>query len=328
MSYNRIVISSGHGKYVRGASGIIDEVDEARRVVEHLADELRARDVDVKVFHDDTSHSQNENLNTIVNYHNAQTRDLDVSVHFNAYEQVEKPMGTEVLYVTQSALAGQVSAAIASCGFINRGGKKRTDLFFLNNTEMPAILIEVCFVDSEADCDLYAEQFDAICEAIADVLGGEEDGATTPPPDAALYLTGKVSCFGGPDDTGVSPSEGLAFIQEIDQAPHLFLPYQPEGTSGLARRLNPHVHYIACRWDYDDTPRPMLLEEVALVRAPSTGIALTAFPADWGPNEKTGRVADLSPGLMADLGIETDDQVEVVFPYKEEGGTKSLSRMK
>ena len=127
---------------------------------------------------------------------------------------------------------------------------------------------------------------------------------------------------------GVSPSEGLAFIQEIDQAPHLFLPYQPEGTSGLARRLNPHIHYIACRWDYDDTPRPMLLEEVALVRAPSTGIALTAFPADWGPNEKTGRVADLSPGLMADLGIETDDQVEVVFPYKEAGGTKSLSRMK
>ena len=148
MSNNRIVISSGHGKYVRGASGIIDEVDEARRVVERLADVLRNRGVDVKVFHDDTSHSQNENLNTIVDFHNAQTRDLDVSVHFNAYEQVEKPMGTEVLYVTQSALAGQVSAAIASCGFINRGGKKRTDLFFLNNTEMPAILIEVCFVDS------------------------------------------------------------------------------------------------------------------------------------------------------------------------------------
>ena len=72
----------------------------------------------------------------------------------------------------------------------------------------------------------------------------------------------------------------------------------------------------------------MLLEELALVRSPSTGIALTAFPADWGPNEKTGRVADLSPGLMADLRIETDDQVEVVFPYKEASGTKSLSRMK
>jgi N-acetylmuramoyl-L-alanine amidase len=323
MSNNRIVISSGHGKYVRGASGIIDEVDEARRVVERLADVLRNRGVDVKVFHDDTSHSQNENLNTIVDFHNAQTRDLDVSVHFNAHEQVEKPMGTEVLYVTQSALAGQVSAAIASCGFINRGGKKRTDLFFLNNTEMPAILIEVCFVDSEADCDLYARKFDAVCEAIADVLGGEGDGATALPPNAILNVTGKVSCFGGPDDTGVSPSEGLAFMQEIDEAPHLFLPYQPEGTSGLARRLNPHIHYIACRWDYDDTPKAMLLDQVALVRAPSTGMALTAFPADWGPNEKTGRVADLSPGLMADLRIETDGEVEVVFPYKEADGTKS-----
>ena len=63
----------------------------------------------------------------------------------------------------------------------------------------------------------------------------------------------------------------------------------------------------------------MLLEEVALVRALSTGIELTAFPADWGPNEKTGRVADLSPGLMLDLGIATADQVEVIFPYKDSG---------
>ena len=57
--------------------------------------------------------------------------------------------------------------------------------------------------------------------------------------------------------------------------------------------------------------------EVALVRAPDTGIALTAFPADWGPNESTGRVADLSPGLMQDLGIGTDDVVDVVFPFRE-----------
>jgi N-acetylmuramoyl-L-alanine amidase len=320
MAYERIVISSGHGKYVRGASGIIDEVDEARRVVDELANELRDRGVDVTVFHDNTSQSQNENLNTIVNYHNAQTRDLDVSVHFNAFEQVEKPMGTEVFYVTQSALAGQVSAAIASCGFIDRGGKKTGDLFFLNHTTMPALLIEVCFVDSEADCECYEVQFQAICTAIGDVLGGGiEGGEELPPPDSdALFeATGRCSTFGGPEDTGVQTDEDLAFFEveaDIAKAPHLFLPYQPQGTTGLARRLNPHVHYIACRWDYDETPRSMLLEEVAIVRARKTGIALTAFPADWGPNETTGRVADLSPGLMQDLGIGTDDEVEVTFP--------------
>lgn len=181
MAYQRVVISSGHGLHVRGASGILDEVDEARRVVEQVAKLLRARGVEVLIFHDDTSTSQNENLNTIVDYHNRQDRDLDISVHFNAYEQVSKPMGVEVLYVTQAALAGEVSAAIAECGLINRGGKKRTDLFFLNNTEEPAILIETCFVDSSADAELYNNEFMAICDAISDIIGGESDAETVPP---------------------------------------------------------------------------------------------------------------------------------------------------
>ena len=111
---------------------------------------------------------------------------------------------------------------------------------------------------------------------------------------------------------GVSPNEGLAFIYNVEDAPHLFLPYQPKGTTGLARRLNPFVHYVACRWDYEVTPKEMLLEKLALVRA--KGIELKTFCADWGPHVDTGRVADLSPGLMEDLGISTDDEVEVIFP--------------
>jgi N-acetylmuramoyl-L-alanine amidase len=317
MSYNRICISSGHGLYVRGASGILDEVDEARLVVESLADNLKMHGVDVAVFHDDVSRSQNENLNRIVDFHNAQVRDLDISVHFNAYEQVEKPMGTEVLYVTQSVLAEEVSDAIATAGnLIDRGPKKRTDLFFLNNTAMPAILIEVCFVDSETDANLYHANFDNICSAISSVLSGEADYIEPPPHADTVVYTGRCSHFGGPEDMGVSASEGLAFIYEIEDAPQLFLPYKPEGTTGLARRLNPYIHYIACRWDYNVFPKETLLDHVALVKARRTGVFLTAFPADWGPHENTGRVADISPGLMADLGIETDDEVEVVYPWK------------
>jgi hypothetical protein len=318
MSYSSIVISSGHGKYVRGASGILDEVDEARRVVERIADQLEQRDLDVMVFHDNTSQSQSENLDAIVNYHNAQERDLDVSVHFNAYVETDKPMGVEVLYVTQPELAAQVSLAIADAGdFINRGAKKRTDLAFLNGTEKPAILIEVCFVDSEADAQNYEDNFNAICGAIAGVLGGIIV-IDRPPPVAANSVTGKVSWFGGPDDMGVSADEGLAFIYEVDQAPHLFLPYQPAGTTGLARRLNPYVHYIACRWDYEQHPKDTMLSKVALVRSIKTGVTLTAIPADWGPHGETDRVADISPSLLADLGIETDDEVEVIFPYTED----------
>jgi hypothetical protein len=170
-----IVLSSGHGKHIRGASDILDEVNEARKVVEQVATVLRNIGVGIKTFHDDVSTSQNENLNRIVNYHNSQSRDLDVSVHFNAYNHTSNPMGVECLYITQQTLADEVSAAIASAGhFIDRGPKKRTDLFFLNNTSKPSILIETCFVDSSKDAELYRQYFSQICTAIAGAISGQE----------------------------------------------------------------------------------------------------------------------------------------------------------
>jgi N-acetylmuramoyl-L-alanine amidase len=138
MTIERCVISSGHGLLVRGASGYIDEVDQARRVVEHLADELTSLDVDVTTFHDDESTSVNDNLDTIVAFHNSCARDFDFSVHFNPYTETPKGMGTEVLYLSQYEMAAELSAAIASCGLINRGAKKRTDLAFLNGCDRPA----------------------------------------------------------------------------------------------------------------------------------------------------------------------------------------------
>jgi len=128
----QVVISSGHGLYVRGAAGLLDEVEEARAVVERVADVLRNMDVEVTTFHDDVSKSQDENLNRIVDFHNSLTRDLDISIHFNAYEPTASPMGTEVLYVTQQQLAADLAMAIAAEGsLINRGAKERSDLFFL-----------------------------------------------------------------------------------------------------------------------------------------------------------------------------------------------------
>ena len=66
-----VVISSGHGKYVRGASGYIDEVDEARRVVDETATLMRELDIEVTTYHDDVSKSQSENLDRICDFHNS-----------------------------------------------------------------------------------------------------------------------------------------------------------------------------------------------------------------------------------------------------------------
>ena len=309
----KIVISSGHGLHIRGASGVLDEVDEARRVVERVAQFVRRLGSEATTFHDDYSTEQSENLETIVDFHNDQERDLDVSVHFNAYVETEKPMGTEVLYTSDPTLASHVAEAIADVsGLINRGPKDRDDLYFLNQTSEKAILIETCFVDSAADAEIYLANFDRICAAIAVRIVGLS------PHIGTVSFSGKVSHFGGPHDTGVDPDEGLAFFYEVADAPHLFLPEQPAGTTGLARRLDPDEFYVACRWDYDVTSKTMLADATlkARVHAPKTGKSFLAWPADWGPHSDTGRAADISPGLMAALGITTDDEVEIIYPAK------------
>jgi N-acetylmuramoyl-L-alanine amidase len=308
----KIVISAGHGLLVRGASGIIDEVDEARKVVPSVADWLRRTGHSVIEFYDDTSTTQSENLDTIINFHNAQDRDADVSIHFNCFEQTDQPVGTEVLYLTQESLASRISAAIAKAGnLIDRGAKYRNNLAFLNGCDMPAVLLEICFVDSEADVEAYLENFEAICKAIG-TIGMQTDTAE------GVSFSGKCSWFGGPEDMGVDPDESLAFIYEYKGHEYLFLDEQPPGTTGLARRLDPNQFYVACRWDYGITPKTMLddPDKMCLVKSPRTGRKCLAWPADWGPHDDTDRVADLSPGLMDALGIKTDDEVLVLYPIQ------------
>src|SRR5215831_19691528 len=179
-----VAVSSGHGKYVKGAvPPYMDEVTEARRVVAQLATELKAVGATVRgPFNDDVSKTQQENLNRIVTWHNSQNRELDVSVHFNCNAQTSSPMGTECLYKTQDDLAADVSKAVSDASKLkNRGAKYRGDLAFLNGTAKPAILIEVCFVDSSADRDLYNTNFNAVCRSIAESITGRTATAPQPP---------------------------------------------------------------------------------------------------------------------------------------------------
>jgi N-acetylmuramoyl-L-alanine amidase len=329
----QIVISSGHGKFVAGASGPqpwgLVEVDEARRAVEHIADYLEDLGVNVITIHDDVSKSQEANLTWLTNQHNLHTdTDLNISCHLNAYQMTEtKKMGCEVCYLSQQKLAAEVSAAMAKALELpDRGGKYRPELYWLNQTNAPSILLELVFCDAKPDCDAWRARFDQVCQAIAETVSGENIteaiGETVPtePQDEILFSTrGKASWFGGPEDTGVAPDEGLAFLYNVDDAPHLFLPEQPPGSTGLARRLNPQLFYVACRWDYEQTPKTMLADpqRQALVSNPANGRYFRAWPSDWGPHEEKtgGRVADLSPALLEALGLATDvGEVEVIYP--------------
>jgi hypothetical protein len=152
------------------------------------------------------------------------------------------------------------------------------------------------------------------------------------PEEILFRVEGKMSTFGGPHDLGMSANEDLAFFSRTDlQDPkyaYLFLPASPPGTSGLGRRLNPDQYYFACRWDYAATPREFLRRALARVENPANGRAVDARPVDWGPHPSTGRVADLSPGLAAALGLNTDDIVRITISARRAIAVKPTVTMK
>lgn len=182
----KIVISSGHGLHIRGARGLIDEVDEARRVTDRVAAILQESGIDITAFHENEARTQADNVNAIVRFHNSQQRDLDVSIHFNstATGHIEdRAIGVEVLYRTGNEktriLAGRVARGISDAsGLLLRhmqgsGALARANLGFLNNTTAAAILVEVCFVVSRTDVGLYQLYFEEICQAIAAAVSGQ-----------------------------------------------------------------------------------------------------------------------------------------------------------
>jgi N-acetylmuramoyl-L-alanine amidase len=304
-----VVISSGHGKNIRGASGFIDEVDEARKVVETVADLLLKNSVGVITFHDDVSTTQSENLEAITAFHNSQERELDVSVHFNAYTTTDKPMGTEVLYVSGNGaeIASHVVNAMSRAGYINRGAKQRDDLYFLNNTEETAVLLEVCFVDSSADVDIYAKRFMATCRLIAAALLFSVRGAplmTHGVPDNQKQITASV--FGGGSDYNVSAYDEDKVLNDTDL--YIALPDRFEGARPMV-----HVYNTAA-----GTASTATIEDVGPWNIDDPYWITGERPQAESGTDMTGRTTngagiDLSPALAKVLQIDGMGKVDWEF---------------
>lgn len=157
-----IGIDKGHAIYgVRGASAILDEVDMNRAVGNRLIEMLKERGHTVVDCSVDESYDVYEQLQGISNKANAQSLDLFVSIHLNSSNG--NGHGTEVFVYSGNypnkeddiATAGRVLGELVGyCGFRNRG-VKQDNFYVLRETVSPAILIEICFVDSQIDADLF-----------------------------------------------------------------------------------------------------------------------------------------------------------------------------
>lgn len=150
-----ICLNAGHTIAGKGGSayGYIDEALEARLVVYYLTKELVAKGHKVVVANVGTASSNTEYLRNVVDMANGSNASLFVSVHFNA----GGGRGCEVFTWKgeKHNAARNTCEQLSKCGFVNRGVKDGSGLFVIKNTKMAAMLVEVCFVDTASDCDLY-----------------------------------------------------------------------------------------------------------------------------------------------------------------------------
>jgi hypothetical protein len=79
---------------------------------------------------------------------------------------------------------------------------------------------------------------------------------------------------------------------------------------------NPDAFYCAAPWDYQDVPRNVLRHCFMKLSSTSAAQSIFARPVDWGPNERTKRVLDISPGAAKALAVRTDDTIrgDLVLP--------------
>ena len=98
--------------------------------------------------------------------------DWFVSIHRNSSPYPGQYSGIESLvynrYGEAEVMAENINQNLEAVGFINQGITERPGLIVLNSTQMPAVLVEVGFINTPADNYLFDTKFDAIAQAIAD----------------------------------------------------------------------------------------------------------------------------------------------------------------
>ena len=185
MAYS-IMMDAGHGGRDPGAvyNGR-QEKDDALRLTLAVGERLQNNGIDVEYTRaTDVYETPYEKAMEA----NEAGVDLFISIHRNSFPSDNTAFGVESLVYDLSGLkleiAESVNQQLEAVGFRNLGVKARPNLVVLKRTRMPAVLIEVGFINSDTDNRLFDENFDDIALAIADgILDVLRDNGLIPTPD-------------------------------------------------------------------------------------------------------------------------------------------------
>ena len=192
-------------------------------------------------------------------------------------------------------VAKNVNEELESIGFKNLGIESRKELVVLRRTSMPAVLLEVSFINSAEDNRLFDEKFDAIANAIATgveralpLTKSKETSASSMPPDntiASIPMQQKDATA----SMSMQQKDATAsmFMQQKDATASMSM--QPDDTMESMRTsqnsdANPLASMRRCLTNHpcdldplpkpDDTPRFLYYVQVGLFRYPENAVYL------------------------------------------------------
>ena len=171
MAENRkVIIDAGHGGQEPGAvyEGR-QEKEDALRLAFDVGNALERRGISVSYTRvSDVYDSPYEKAAMA----NASDADIFLSIHRNAMPVPGTASGVENLVYEDSGTAGalgrNIGEALAEAGWTDLGVKERPGLVVLRNTKIPAVLVEVGFINNEKDNEFLDANMAATADAIAD----------------------------------------------------------------------------------------------------------------------------------------------------------------
>ncbi len=165
-----IVLDAGHGGANPGATyNGRQEKDDALALTLAIGNILEANGVDVYYTRTtdvyETPLQKAQEANEI-------GADYFVSIHRNSSPIPNQYTGIESLvyspYGEAARLAANINEELEEVGYENQGVNQRQNLIVLRRTQMPAVLVEVGFINTDKDNIMFDERFDETARAIAE----------------------------------------------------------------------------------------------------------------------------------------------------------------
>ena len=160
MSDITIALDAGHGGSDPGAvyNGRAEK-DDTLRLTRAVGKILEMNGINVYYVRDNDEYETPFKKATDANNSGA---DYFISIHRNSSEKNNQYSGIESLVYKDSGirhtLAKNINKELADAGFEDLGITERPNLVVLKRTQMPAVLVEVGFINSDTDNKIFDEQ--------------------------------------------------------------------------------------------------------------------------------------------------------------------------